>query len=332
MNIVEVTGFGGPEVLEVRQAPDPVAGPGQVVIGVSVVDVMSIDAQLRAGWGKEWFPLRPPFVPGTGVAGRVLSVGAGVDPAWTGRRVAALLPAGGYAERAVAGLDTLVAVPDGVGPREAGALIQVGPAALSLIDAAELKPGARVLVTGAGGALGLPLVRLAAAAGADVTAAAHDPAKRAAAEGFGATATLDYSELTGHSDSGGADPDGSAFGDAGGFDVVFDGVGGQVGSAAFHLVARGGTFFAYGVPSGSTAQVDPGEAEARDVRLVGMEQVQFTPERFRRLAQRTMAETAAGRLATVIGLAVPLERAAEAHAALASRELVGKAVLLVTAE
>ncbi|WP_250905365.1 zinc-binding dehydrogenase [Nonomuraea sp. NEAU-A123] len=314
MNVVEVTGFGGPEVLAVKRAPDPVAGPGQVVIGVSVVDVMSIDAQLRAGWGKEWFPLRPPYVPGTGVAGRVLSVGEGVDPAWTGRRVAALLPSGGYAERAVAELDTLVAVPDEVGPREAGALIQVGPAALSLIDAAELKPGARVLVTGAGGALGLPLVRLAAAAGAEVTAAAHDPAKREAAVRFGATTTLGYDELTG------------------GFDVVFDGVGGQVGSAAFHLVARGGTFFAYGVPSGSTAQVDPGEAEARGVRLVGMEQVQFTPERFRRLAERTMAETAAGRLATVIGLAVPLERAAEAHAALASRELVGKAVLLVNVE
>jgi NADPH:quinone reductase-like Zn-dependent oxidoreductase len=317
MNVVEVTVFGGPEVLAVKRAPDPVAGPGQVVIGVSVVDVMSIDAQLRAGWGKEWYPLRPPFVPGTGVAGRVLSVGGGVDPAWTGRRVAALLPSGGYAERAVAELDTLVAVPDGVGPREAGALIQVGPAALSLIDAAELKPGDRVLVTGAGGALGLPLVRLAAAAGAEVTAAAHDPAKRAAAVRFGATTTLGYDELTG---------------ERGGFDVVFDGVGGQVGSAAFHLMARGGTFFAYGVPSGSTAQVDPGEAEARGVRLVGMERVQFTPERFRRLAERTMAETAAGRLATVIGLAVPLERAAEAHAALASRELVGKAVLLVTAE
>ncbi|MFG1683326.1 zinc-binding dehydrogenase [Nonomuraea sp. NPDC049269] len=314
MNVVEVTGFGGPEVLAVKEAPDPVAGPGQVVIGVSVVDVMSIDAQLRAGWGKEWFPLQPPFVPGTGVAGRVLSVGEGVDPAWTGKRVAALLPSGGYAERAVAEVDTLVAVPDGVGRRAAGALIQVGPAALSLIDAAELKPGARVLVTGAGGALGLPLVRLAAAAGAEVTAAANDPAKREAAVRFGATTTLGYDELTG------------------GFDVVFDGVGGQVGSAAFHLVVRGGTFFAYGVPSGSTAQVDPGEAEARDVRLVGMEQVQFTPEHFRRLAERAMAETAAGRLATVIGLAVPLERAAEAHAALASRELVGKAVLLVTAE
>ncbi|NRQ39681.1 alcohol dehydrogenase catalytic domain-containing protein, partial [Nonomuraea sp. NN258] len=152
MNVVEVTRFGGPEVLTVRRVADPVAGPGQVVIGVSVADVMSVDAQLRAGWGREWSPLRPPFVPGTGVAGRVLAAGDGVDPSWVGRRVAALLPSGGgYAERAVAGVETLVEVPGEVSMWQAAALIQVGPAALSLVEAAGLRPGTRVLVTGAGG-------------------------------------------------------------------------------------------------------------------------------------------------------------------------------------
>ncbi|MER6946207.1 zinc-binding dehydrogenase [Nonomuraea sp. NPDC000554] len=321
MKVVEVTRFGGPEVLQAGSAPDPVAGPGQLVVGVAVVDVMSLDAQLRAGWGQEWFPSRPPFVPGTGVAGHVLSVGEGVDASWVGRRVAALVPGGGYAERAVADAATVVAVPDRLSLRQAAALVQVGPAALSLTDAAELKPGARVLVLGAGGALGLPLVALANAAGAHVTAAAHGTSKRAAAVRFGAAETVDYGELAGIG-SGPAWP--------GGYDVVFDGVGGQVGTAAFRLVARGGTFFAYGVPSGSTAAVDPGEAERRGVRLVGMEQVQFAPDEFRDLAERTLAEAAAGRLATLVGLAVPLERAREAHAALESRELVGKAVLLVT--
>ncbi|WP_219466652.1 zinc-binding dehydrogenase [Nonomuraea rhizosphaerae] len=314
MNVVEVTGFGGPEVLAHRRAPDPEAGPGQVVVGVSVVDVMSIDAQLRAGWGREWSPLAPPYVPGTGVAGHVLSTGEGVDPAWAGRRAAALLTGGGYASRAVAEVSTLVEVPGEVDLRDAAALIQVGPAAISLVEAAELKPGARVLVTGAGGALGLPIVRLADALGARVTAAAHAPAKRAPALRYGAAEAVGYDELDGE------------------FAVVFDGVGGQVGTAAFHLVALGGTFFAYGVPSGSTAQADPEEARRKGVRLVGMEQVRFAPEEFRRLAGRAMAEAAAGRLATEIGLALPLEQAARAHAALASRELIGKAVLLVTAE
>ncbi|MGW6495400.1 alcohol dehydrogenase catalytic domain-containing protein [Nonomuraea angiospora] len=307
MNVIEVTRFGGPEVLEVRQAPEPEAGPGQVLIGVSAVDVMSLDAQLRSGWGREWFPGEPPFVPGTGVAGRVLSVGDGVDDAWAGRRVAAFLPGGGaYAERVVAGVETVVAVPDEVPLWRAAALIQVGPAALSLVEAAELKPGTRVLVTGAGGALGLPIVRLASAAGARVTAAAHGAAKRAAALDMGAARAVGYDELGGP------------------FDVVFDGVGGEVGGAAYELVEPGGTFFAYGVPSGSTARIKPGAA-----RVVGMEQVQFAPDEFRRLARRALEHDT---LTTVVGLAVPLERAHEAHAALGSRELVGKAVLLVTAQ
>jgi NADPH:quinone reductase-like Zn-dependent oxidoreductase len=242
----------------------------------------------------------------------VLSVGDGVDPGWAGRRVAALVPGGGgYAEQVVTGVDTVVAVPDEVSSWLAAALIQVGPAALSLVGAAELRPGARVLVNGAGGALGLTLVRLAKAAGAWVTAAAHGPAKREAALRMGADEAVDYL-------------------DSGEFDVVFDGVGGQVGTAAFELVRPGGTFFAYGVPSGSGAEVDAAGAGRRGVRLVGMEQVQFAPEEFRRLAERTMRE--ADGLATVVGLAVPLERAHEAHAALAARALVGKAVLLVTAQ
>ncbi|MEV4072899.1 zinc-binding dehydrogenase [Nonomuraea fuscirosea] len=346
MNVVEVTKYGGPEVLVAGQAPDPVAGAGQLVIGVSVADVMSIDAQLRSGWGREWFPGEPPYVPGTGVAGRVLSVGDGVDAGWIGRRVAALVPGGGYAERVAADAETVVTVPDEVPLWRAAALIQVGPAALSLIRAAGLEPGTRVLVTGAGGALGLALVGLATAAGAQVTAAAHGPAKQRAALEAGAATVVDYprledpdaltdpGDLTGLSrpddrtDAGGP----AAPGGGGRFEVVFDGVGGEVGGSAFRLLGPGGRFFAYGVPSGATAAIDPAEADRRGVRVTGMEQVQFAPAEFSRLAEETMREIAAGRLATVVGLAVPLERAREAHAALEARELVGKAVLLVTAQ
>ncbi|WP_327090863.1 zinc-binding dehydrogenase [Nonomuraea sp. NBC_01738] len=304
MDIVRVDEFGGPEVLRVRQADDPVAGPGQVVIGVAAVDVMSLDAQLRTGWGKEWFGHRPPFVPGTGVTGTVLTTGDGVDASWAGRRVAALLPGGGYAGQVAAPLESVVPVPDDVPLVDAAALLQVGPAALSLVDAAGLAPGTRVLVTGAGGGLGLVLVELAARAGAHVTAAARGAAKRARALELGAAEAIGY-----------LDGDGGPR-----FDVVFDGVGGPVGSAASKHVAPGGVFFAYGVPSGSFAEADDG------VKVVGIEQVQFTPEELGRLVARTFG---AG-LTPTVGLAVPLDRAAEAHAALEARELVGKAVLLAT--
>lgn len=166
MRVVTVTRFGGPEALVVGEAPDPVAGLGQVVVGVSVVDVLFLETQLRSGWGREYFDLEPPYVPGTGVAGQVISVGEGVDPGWVGRRVAAVTDGGGYAERVVIMAEDVVVVPDGLGLREAAALLQVGPAALSLIDAAEITPGDRVLVTAAAGGLGSLLVQLASSAGA----------------------------------------------------------------------------------------------------------------------------------------------------------------------
>ncbi|HLU74974.1 MAG TPA: zinc-binding dehydrogenase [Nonomuraea sp.] len=338
MDIVEVREFGGPGVLVAGTAPDPVAGAGQVVIGVVAADVMSLDAQLRAGWGQEYFPLRPPYTPGTGVAGRVLEVGDGVPAEWLGRRVAALLPGGGgYATRAVADVATLVAVPDGLDLRAAAAIIQVGPAALALTDAAGLRPGARVLVTGAGGALGLPIVRLAAAAGARVTAAATGAAKREAALRYGATEVIGYPDLVARTGEG-ADPTApgggaeltARTGSGGGFDVVFDGVGGRVGAAALRATVDGGMFFAYGVPSGSTAEIGPGEAGR--VRIVGMELVRFEPAEFRRLAGRALGEAAAGGLATHLGMVVPLREAARAHAALEARELAGKAVLVAAAQ
>ncbi|MEV4893806.1 zinc-binding dehydrogenase [Nonomuraea sp. NPDC055795] len=307
MNIVEVTRFGGPEVLRVRQSSPVTAGPGEVVIEVRAADVLSIEVQLRAGWGKEWFGTQPPYVPGTAVAGVVRS--APEAGSWEGRRVAALLPGGGYAEQVAAPLSALVEVPDHVSLISAAALLQVGPAALSLLDAAELKPGARVLVTGAGGALGLVLVELAARAGAHVVGAARGPAKRARALSLGASSVVDYPAL--------------ASGDLE-VDVVFDGVGGQVGADAFALTAPGGVFFGYGVLSGEFAAVGPDEAERRGVRLVGIEQVQFTPEALHRLAERTLT---AG-ITPTIGLAVPLDQAHRAHAALEARDVVGKAVLV----
>ncbi|MFI6534275.1 zinc-binding dehydrogenase [Nonomuraea sp. NPDC050547] len=307
MNIVEVTRFGGPEVLRVRQSSPVTAGPGEVVIEVRAADVLSIEVQLRTGWGREWFGTQPPYVPGTAVAGVVRP--APEAGSWEGRRVAALLPGGGYAEQVAAPLSALVEVPDHVSLISAAALLQVGPAALSLLDAAELKPGARVLVTGAGGALGLVLVELAARAGAHVVGAARGPAKRARALSLGASSVVDYPAL--------------ASGDLE-FDVVFDGVGGRVGADAFALTVPGGVFFGYGVLSGEFAAVGPDEAERRGVRLVGIEQVQFTPEALHRLAERTLT---AG-ITPTIGLAVPLDQAHRAHAALEARDVVGKAVLV----
>jgi NADPH:quinone reductase-like Zn-dependent oxidoreductase len=75
MQMMVLREFGEPGVLELQQAPDPVAGPGQVVIGVEVADVLWVETLVRSGRGQAYFDVRPPYVPGNGVAGRVLSVG-----------------------------------------------------------------------------------------------------------------------------------------------------------------------------------------------------------------------------------------------------------------
>jgi NADPH:quinone reductase-like Zn-dependent oxidoreductase len=79
--------FGRPDMLVPNEIPDPVAGPGQVVVTVSAAHVLFIDTQLRQGWGSEYFNLQPPYIPGSGVAGTVRDVGAGVDATWISRCV-----------------------------------------------------------------------------------------------------------------------------------------------------------------------------------------------------------------------------------------------------
>ncbi|MBA2446424.1 MAG: zinc-binding dehydrogenase [Chloroflexi bacterium] len=323
MRVVQATRFGGPEVLVTSEAPDPVAGPGQVVVDVSVAPVLFVDTQIRRGWGGEWFTVKPPYVPGVGVAGQVLSVGEGVDPGWAGRQVVTDTgERGGYAERAVAPAEGLIQVPDGLGLPEAAALLHDGRTALGLAEGARIRPGEWVLITAAGGGLGSLLVQLAHAAGARVIGAARGQRKLDLARELGAEAAVDYSEPDWPEQvreaTGGPGPD-----------VVFDGVGGQIGLAAFEITARGGRVSAHGAPSGGFAEIDPREAERRGVTVRGIQHVQFSPADGKRLIERVLSEAAAGRIRPVIGQTFPLERAADAHAAIDARGVIGKTLLLI---
>jgi NADPH2:quinone reductase len=323
MLVVEVSRFGGPEVLAARQVPDPVAGPGQVLVRTTAADVLLVDVMIRYGLGVDYFPIRPPYVPGNGVAGTVISAGDGVDSAWAGRAVVAHTGggggSGGYAEQAVVAAGDLMPVPDGLTLAEAAALLHDGSTALGLLELVSIKPGEWVLVTAAAGGMGVLLVQLARAAGGRVIGAARGAQKLDAARNAGAEAAVDYSEpawtervrelTAGH-----------------GADVVFDGAGGRLGSAAFEVTAGGGRFSAHGMSDGGFAGLDPGEAGRRGVTVHGIGQ--HTPAEFRRLATAALAEAAAGRIKPVIGQTFPLARAADAHAALEARAAVAKTLLL----
>nr|BFE77635.1 hypothetical protein GCM10020093_002360 [Planobispora longispora] len=109
-------------------------------------------------------------------------------------------------------------------------------------------------------------------------------------------------------------------------DVVFDGVGGDIARSAFELLGRGGRMLSYGLAGGSWADVPEETAAERGVSLV---RAQATPEELRAFTESALAEAAAGRLRPVIGQRFPLERAADAHAAIQSRATVGKTLLEV---
>jgi NADPH:quinone reductase len=86
MRAVVVERFGGPEVLVPAEVPDPVPGPGQVVVDVAVADTLFVEAVIRAGGARDYFDVSPPYVPGGAVAGRVHAVADGVDTGWIGGR------------------------------------------------------------------------------------------------------------------------------------------------------------------------------------------------------------------------------------------------------
>lgn len=323
MRATQAKEFGGPEVLVPVEVPDPVAGPGQVLVAVAAVDTIFVETQVRRGWGQEFFPITPPYVPGGGIAGTVRATGEGVDPGWTGRRVVASIGStGGYAELAVAPVEALAAVPDGVSLTDAAALVHDGVTATKLLDVTALKPGEQVLVVGASGGMGTVLVQLAKAAGARVVGVARGERKTALVRELGADAVID-----------GASPDWAgqareALGGSGA-DVVLDGVGGEIGLAAYALVADGGRFSAHGAPTGGFAPVDPADAAARGVRLLGIGDVQMTVPEHAAFAAEVLRSAAAGDLRPVIGGTFPLDRAAAAHEAIESRTLLGKTVITV---
>ncbi|MCR6481647.1 zinc-binding dehydrogenase [Amycolatopsis sp. OK19-0408] len=310
MRAVWLREFGGPEVLVPGEAPDPVAGPGQVLVEVVFANITFVETQFRAG-APGPFRATPPMIPGNGVGGVVSRVGEGVDPALTGQRVVTSTGgSGGYAQRVAVAAESVFAVPDALSLDAAAALLADGRTATGLVHATGVRPGDRVLVEAAAGGVGGLLVQLAKAAGASVVGAAGGPAKVASV--VGADDVVDYLRA-----------DWAA--SVGEVDVVFDGVGGAIGTTAFGLLRPGGRMASYGLAGGSWAEVSEVDAAARGVSLV---RSIGSPAELRGFTESALAEAAAGRLVPVIGQRFPLEQAADAHAVIESRATVGKTLLV----
>lgn len=317
MRAVLVNEFGPPEVLVPAEVPDPVAEAGQALIGVEIANITFVETQLRAG--KAPHPSmqpRLPTIPGNGVGGVVAEVGDGVDATLVGTRVITSTGgSGGYAERVAVDSAGVIPVPDGVGLPEAVALLADGRTAMALMRAAEVRADETVLVEAAAGGVGSLLVQLARGAGARVVAAAGGERKLRVARELGADEAVDYNE--------------PAWAEKmrDGVDVVFDGVGGAVGRAAFELVRPGGRFCAFGLASGAFTDIPDADAARRDMTVI--RGTRLGPEELGELSRAALAEAEAGRLRPVIGQTFPLERAADAHEAIEARATVGKTLLLI---
>lgn len=298
MHAIRLDAHGPAEHLVLRELPDPQPAPGQVRVAVAAAGVHLLDTRLRAGTGP--FPAPPlPHVPGREVAGTVDAIGDGVDPAWHGRAVVAHLgrgATGGYATHALVDVARLHAVPDGMDPGVAVALIGTGRTALMALDAVGLGPEDTLLLTGASGGIGHVLLPLAAATGATVAGSASGTAKaarvpaphRANHRAAGWTATVPAPS------------------------VVIDGVGGDVGAAAVAALRPGGRVLALGTGAGTGGR--------DDVSVLAF----APPVDLRPLEERALRSGVVPRVHPF-----PLTGAAVAHRALEERATVGKVVLLV---
>jgi NADPH2:quinone reductase len=321
MKAVVMDEFGPPDVLRLKDVPRPPAGRAAVVIGVAFAGLTFVETQVRAGRApsKAMLPALPAIL-GNGVGGTVIGVGDEAGTGLLGQRVVATLggKGGGYAEEAAAAVPGLVEVPDGVGLRDATALLADGRTALGLTELAAIGSGDTVLVEAAAGGVGTLLVQFARNAGARVVALAGGERKLAVARDLGADLVVDYR------DAGWPSRVREAVGQV---DVAFDGVGGGIGLAAFGLLGDGGRFCPFGMASGGFTPV--GQDLARERGVAVLRSGPPDAERIRALSKAALDEAAAGRIRPVIGQEFALSQAAAAHEAIETRATVGKTLLIV---
>lgn len=314
MRAIVITRFGGPEVLElVEDHPEPSPGPGQVLIDVDRAGINYADTHQAED--TYLAPSTLPLTPGAEAVGRTPD----------GRRVVALLPGGGYAERALAPAGLTFEVPDEVEDGAALALVLQGTTAWHLLrTSARLAAGESVVVHAAAGGVGSLAVQLARRWGAGtVIAVASTPEKRALAERLGADVSIDA----------GVDDLTTAIKDANGgrVDIVLDMVGGTTTDQSLAALAPLGRHVYYGMASRRPpSPIDAGQLLARSQAVIGfwLAHAMRAPDRLLAGPMRELLElTRTGDLDPVVGGTYGLSQAADAHRDLRARRTVGKLLL-----
>ncbi|OLC97734.1 MAG: quinone oxidoreductase [Candidatus Rokubacteria bacterium 13_1_20CM_4_70_14] len=322
MKAIRVHKFGGPEVLQLDDVPDPKPGPGQVVVRIRAAGVNPVDTYIRSG-SYAMLPTLP-YVPGNDCAGVIETVGQGVTRFKRGDRVYVVRTttpmAGGYAELALCEASTVHPLPANVSfSQGAGVSVPYGTAYRGLHHKAHARSGETLLVHGASGGVGIAAVQLGVAHGMTVVGTAGTERGRKLVQEHGAHHVLDHStsdyltklmEVTGTR----------------GADVILEMLANVNLQKDIDVVARFGRIVVIG--NRGTIEINPRGTMGKDAAIFGLALWNAAPEEMASIHAAIGAGLANSTLRPVVGQELPLKEAVRAHEAVLKPGAYGKIVLI----
>jgi NADPH2:quinone reductase len=328
MKAIQYERFGGPEVLQYVDVPDPVPQAGEVLVRTIGIGLNFPDIRERSGVYNQSETrvggVTLPNVSGLAVTGRVVDVGDGVDHALIGQNVVAMLKVGGYAELAVAKASLTVPLADGVDPIQMAGIAAQGVCAYLLLQAStELRSGESILIHGAAGGVGGIAVQIAKSLGASpIIGTASRQSRRNFVESLGADVAIGYDDP--------AWPEQVREITKGrGVDVLIESIGGDVFEQNFRALADFGRYLLLGSTRGPGDPFAPRRLMTHSQALIGFYLPVFysRPELIARGLDFLAGELAAVRLAPMVERVMPLRDAADAQRMLEDRSVHGVLVL-----
>jgi len=314
--------YGPPESLVIEQRPDPVPGPGEVLVDIKAAGINFPDILLIAGTYQVKIP--PPFIPGNEAAGIVEAVGEGVSRVRPGDRVIATPTGGAFADKCLVPEKLCLPLPDALSFEQgAGFTVTYATTYHAFRQSTELRAGETVLVLGAAGGVGSSAVEIAKSLGARVIAAASSEEKLQFARDAGADETINYAEVSlreAVKDLTGGN----------GVDVVYDPVGGELAQMALRSLAWHGRYLVIGFAGGQIPEFPANIALLKEASIIGVWWGTWAARNPKESLQN-MAELAAmvdeRRLVPRVTERYDLERFTDAFAAITNRRARGKVVL-----
>lgn len=323
MKAIVCEAFGGPEVLALRELPDPPPpGPGEIQVRIGARGVQYVDVLMLAG--KYQFRPEPPFIPGSEAAGVVIAAGPGVTDFQAGDRVMSRHTLGACAELGNAKAALCDKIPDAMSIEEAGVFRGAYATAYhALLQRGRISAGEWVLVHGAAGGIGIAAIQVAKLSGAKVIATASTDAKRAACLEEGADHAIDY--RSGFVDNVKALTGGR------GVDIVYDPIGDKVADESLRCLAWGGRLLILGFLGGGPTNIRSNYLLIKGIEAIGV-RIGGLNEANPALAISNMKALAklagAGKLKPRISHRVRLDQTAQAVQAVIDRAVIGKAVIV----